>query len=78
MASPAVPAPDLRRWTKIWAAFWVAFAVADFLAELRGVSLSKVARFVFRTHTPAGRACFSGVLLGGFAVLWHHIIKGGA
>lgn len=70
-------ATDLKRWAAIWAAFWVVFGVADYMAERRGVSLSKVTRFVFRTTTPAGRAAFTGALIGGFALLWHHIIKGG-
>lgn len=70
-------ATDLKRWAAIWAAFWVVFGIADYMAERRGVSLSKVVRYLFRTDTPAGRVRFTGALAGGFAVLWHHIIKGG-
>lgn len=58
-----------------WAAFWSGFIALDVWADGHGASLSTTSRRVFRTDTRLGRAAVTGVLVGGSAALWDHIVN---
>lgn len=58
-----------------WAGFWAGFIALDVWADGRGVSLSTTTRRVFHTETRLGRAAVTGVLVGGSAALWDHIVN---
>jgi hypothetical protein len=60
-----------------WLAFWLGFAVLDIIAARQGVSLSEVARWVFRTDTAPGAWAFTTALTLGSLALLHHIVFGG-
>jgi hypothetical protein len=60
---------------------WVVILGAAIYAEARALrahddgTLSAFTRATFRTHTPTGRAAFTGFIVVGGTVFWRHIVK---
>lgn len=66
----------MGRGLVFWAGFWTAFGLLDVELDRHGLSASKVWRWLFRTHTPAGKAATVALVGGGAAVLVIHLLSG--
>lgn len=63
----------MRRVCAGWLGFWAAFGIADYWLSKRGASLSRAAKWLFRTHTKRGRFAFIAGWAGLSAWLIPHI-----
>lgn len=58
-----------------WAAFWVGFGLLDYATDRHGKSLCHATRWLFRTHTPAGKVAFTAAFGAGALALHRHVLK---